>query len=286
MKYILICIFSIGVVLVIGDAMILLSGNESSVSSILSNIFSPQTLLSMVYKVLSASIILLIFYFIGRYFGVLIDRFLIRIEEDLRKRFSDIGRYVIYSIGILIAIAVLSPEPFTFSILLLLIGLGVIVSLSDVLRNWGSELYIRAVKPFKLGDWIEIGDKSGRVVKIDTLGVVIETIDRVRIHVPNVVLVREIVTNRTTPYGVVFRVVAEFPSEVEEVSVSKYLANILDEIRPELVDDPRLTYRGVVSGKSVFEIILSVINVRKIERLFEYISRRIREQWPDARVRM
>jgi len=266
--------------------LLFLGGNESSVSSILSEIFSPLALLNLLYKVLSASVILLVFYLVGRYLGVFIDRFLARIEEDLRKRFSDIGRYVIYSIGVLIAIAILSPEPFTFSILLLLIGLGVIVTLSDVLRNWGSELYIRAVRPFKLGDWIEIGDKSGRVIKIDNLGIVIETIDRVRIHVPNVVLTREVITNRTTPYGVVFKIVAEFPTEVEEISASKYITEVLDEIRPELVDDPKLVYRGIIGGRSVFEITIAVINVRKIERLFEHISRKIREQWPNARVHM
>ncbi|MGC9149020.1 MAG: mechanosensitive ion channel domain-containing protein [Sulfolobales archaeon] len=268
------------------STLLFLSGNESSIYSIFSEIFSPSTLLSIFYKVLSALIILLVFYLLGRYLEIFIDRFLVRIEEDLRKRFSDIGRYVIYSIGILIAIAILSPEPFTFSILLLLIGLGVIVTLSDVLRNWGSELYIRVVRPFKLGDWIEIGDKSGRVIKIDNLGIVIETIDRVRIHVPNVVLTREVITNRTTPYGVVFKIIAEFPKEIEEISVSKYITEVLDEIRPELVDDPRLVYKGIMSGKSIFEITIAVINVRKIEKLFEHISRRIREQWPSARVHM
>jgi small-conductance mechanosensitive channel len=275
-----------GYIFMIITTLLFLGGNESSISSVLSEIFSPSTLLNLLYKILSASVILLVFYLVGRYLGVFIDRFLVRIEEDLRKRFSDIGRYIIYSIGVLIAIAILSPEPFTFSILLLLIGLGVIVSLSDVLRNWGSELYIRAVRPFKLGDWIEIGDKSGRVIKIDNLGIVIETIDRVRIHVPNIVLTREVITNRTTPYGVVFKIVAEFPADVEEISVSKYITEVLDEIRPELVDDPRLVYKGIIGGRSVFEITIAVINVRKIERLFEHISRRIREQWPNARVHM
>ena len=268
---------------------ITLLANENlveSIRSVFSQIFSTNVLLSFFYKILAAAIILLIFYLVGRYLSIFLERFLLRVEEELRRRYSDISRYIVYAIGVLIAIAVLSPEPFTFSILLLLVGLGVIVAMSDVLRNWGAEFYVRTVKPFKIGDWIEISGREGRVVRIDSLGIVIESIDRTRIHVPNTVLTREIVINRTSPYGVIFRINIDFPSDVDEISVSQQLAKILDDIRPDLVEDPKITYRGIVNGRSVFEVTITLLNVRKLNRIFEQISRKVKETWPSSRVYM
>jgi len=256
------------------------------IGQIISETITTSMILSILFKIIIASIILIATYLIGRYISHLLSRFLTRVEEDLRNRIIDISRYLIYAVGILIAIAILSPEPFTFSILILIVGLAVIVSLSDILRNWGSELYIRAVKPFHIGDWIEILGKNGRVVKTDSLGVLIETIDRERVYVPNSVIAREIVVNRTTPYGTIFRLRAEMSSDVDEIYVSEVLAKILGEIRGELVDEPKISYLGVFDGKSVFEIRLVLLNIRKIEDIIEFLNKRIREIWPDARVRI
>lgn len=249
-------------------------------------LFSSTVILGLLYKLLAASIVVLATYLIGRYLGVFLNRFLVRLDEDLRRRVIDIGRYLVYSIGILIAIAIASPEPFTFSVLLLLVGLAVVISLSDLLRNWGSELYIRTVKPFKVGDWVDIAGRGGRVVRMDSLGVVLETIDRERVYVPNSLVAREIVLNRSTPYGTLFRIYIELPTDVEEISASEYIARVLDEVRPELVDEPRVSYRGVVGDRSVFEVSIVLLNIRKIDSIVGLITRRIRERWSTSRVRM
>ncbi|MEL9929684.1 MAG: mechanosensitive ion channel family protein [Sulfolobales archaeon] len=252
----------------------------------ISLILPSDVILGYLYRVIGASVVLLFAFLIGRYLGVLLERFLVRVEEDIRRRIIDIGRFLIYSIGILIAIAILSPEPFTFSALLILVGLGVVIALSDILRNWGSEFYIRVTKPFKVGDWIEIGGREGRVLKIDSLGVVIESISRERIHIPNTVIAREIVVNRTTPYGTIFNLYIEVPSDVDEVSALQYLTDIMNRVRPELADEPRISYKGVHDDKSVFEISIVLLNVRKIGDIYARIARDVEERWPRARVRM
>ncbi|MEM0457760.1 MAG: hypothetical protein QXD76_01760, partial [Sulfolobales archaeon] len=96
----------------------------------ISLIIPSDVILGYLYRVIGASVVLLFAFLIGRYLGVLLERFLVRVEEDIRRRIIDIGRFLIYSIGILIAIAILSPEPFTFSALLILVGLGVVIALS------------------------------------------------------------------------------------------------------------------------------------------------------------
>ncbi|MEZ0290085.1 MAG: mechanosensitive ion channel family protein [Sulfolobales archaeon] len=247
---------------------------------------STETIISYLYRVIGSVIVLVVSFLIGRYLGVLLERSLVRLEEDVRERIIDVGKYLIYAIGILISISILSPEPITFSILILLVGLGVIISISDLLRNWGSEFYVRIVRPFKIGDWIEIRGREGRVIKIDSFGIVIESVSRERVYIPNTLIAREMIINRTTPHGTIFRFTIELPSDVDEVSVLNYINDVINRIRPELADEPKISYKGVYENKSVFELSIVLLNVRKIDYIYEYIARSVSDKWSLARVRM
>jgi small conductance mechanosensitive channel len=64
-------------------------------------------------------------------------------------------------------------------------GAALAISLQGFMGNFASGLVLLSERMMRLGDTIEVADVRGQVVEMQTLHVVIETADRVRITIPN-----------------------------------------------------------------------------------------------------
>jgi small conductance mechanosensitive channel len=74
-------------------------------------------------------------------------------------------------------------------------GVGIGLALQHVLGNAVAGLSIIFTKPFKIGEWIEIGGVSGQVTKIELFSTTLIHTDRSRIVIPNRKIVGEIMHN-------------------------------------------------------------------------------------------
>ncbi|MEA2028239.1 MAG: mechanosensitive ion channel, partial [Campylobacterota bacterium] len=86
--------------------------------------------------------------------------------------------------------------------LLAALGVGSIVlglALQDVLGGLFSGVALLSSKPFSVGDWIKIGDISGKVVNIDWRAVTLEDFNGDTIIVPNAAIANDIVKNYSSP---------------------------------------------------------------------------------------
>jgi len=74
-------------------------------------------------------------------------------------------------------------------------GVGIGLALQHVLGNAVAGLSIIFTKPFKVGEWIEIGGESGQVTKIELFSTTLVHTDFSRIVIPNRKIVGEILHN-------------------------------------------------------------------------------------------
>ncbi|MGL5578763.1 MAG: mechanosensitive ion channel family protein, partial [Fusobacteriaceae bacterium] len=65
----------------------------------------------------------------------------------------------------------------------------------DVLANFSGGVIILVFKPYKIGDFIEVGDKTGEVESISIFSTELNTIDNKKVFVPNGGIVMNHITN-------------------------------------------------------------------------------------------
>jgi len=245
-------------------------------------LISPSLLL---IRIAQAAIVLLATYIVARYVVGYIPR-IIPIVGQTRFVYSfvTIIRYLVYATGSLVALAIIAPEPGVFSALILVLGIGVIIAFSDMLRNWGSEVYVRSFTSLKIGDHVEIMGREGTVIHMDSRGVIIETPMREKIYVPNTYLASSPIINKTSPYGTQYRVKIEIPIAQDSIDVIDTIKKELEVVRPELVEDPLVLRKGSRDEYSVYEVIITLLNVRKINYVLELIRDAIEKKWKGSRV--
>jgi small conductance mechanosensitive channel len=82
--------------------------------------------------------------------------------------------------------------------LLGIVGLAISLSVQDSLSNLAGGITILTTRPFKVGDFVEIGDTMGTVLEIGMVHTKLDTLDNRRVVVPNSTVVSAKVTNYST----------------------------------------------------------------------------------------
>lgn len=110
---------------------------------------------------------------------------------------SRLGYGAIWVIGWVIALGVLGLD---FAALLGALGLTSVAigfSLKDVLSNYIAGVILLAVRPFRIGDQIEISDYEGTVTEVKLRTTTIKTYDGRLIYIPNQEVFSSSITNNT-----------------------------------------------------------------------------------------
>ncbi|MEZ0393790.1 MAG: mechanosensitive ion channel family protein [Desulfurococcaceae archaeon] len=232
-----------------------------------------------IVRLLEALAVFVAFYLAGKYVGRLVQRLVGagRVAEEL----SLILRGLIYAIGALAAVSIVSVEPLVFSALLLLLGLGAIATFFDVLRNLGAELYARSMGVARVGDVVEVEGIQGRVVRAGPLGMVVERVDGSRAFIPFSKLATAIALNRSTRLSASLRATARVQAQARE-EAERLLGEALEEHRPDMAFDPLVSYVGQRGGLHEFEITLFVLNPAKIPFVLEGLRASLRRRAPGS----
>ncbi|MCT7995962.1 mechanosensitive ion channel family protein [Laspinema olomoucense] len=110
---------------------------------------------------------------------------------------SRLGYGAIWVVGWVIALGVLGLD---FAALLGALGLTSVAlgfSLKDVLSNYIAGVILLAVRPFRIGDQIAIGDYEGTVTEVQLRATTIKTYDGRLIYIPNQEVFSSSITNNT-----------------------------------------------------------------------------------------
>ncbi len=108
-----------------------------------------------------------------------------RLDQTLGLFVANMVRYVLL---IAVIIAVLQTFGFQVTSLVAVLGaatLAVGLSLQGTLAHFAAGVMIVLFRPYKLGDFIQVGDTMGTVIDINLFMTELNSIDNARIYVPN-----------------------------------------------------------------------------------------------------
>lgn len=141
-------------------------------------------------------------YIIGRWLiricNKLVTRFLKKTNWDIAVK-DFVGSMINVLLIVLLAAAIISAlgvDTTSLAALLASAGVAIGMALSGNLSNFAGGLVVLLFKPYKIGDWIEVQDYMGKVMRIEIFHTVIETVDMQRVYIPNSLISTAVVINR------------------------------------------------------------------------------------------
>ncbi len=145
-------------------------------------------LFKLLPNILLAVVVALIFWFVGKGVGKLINRTADRRGRDsLGDVAGSLARWALVIVGFMLAVTIIAP---TITPGDLIAGLGVSsvaigFAFKDILQNMLAGILILLRQPFEVGDQIVSGGHEGTVEKIETRATMIKTYDGRRVVIPN-----------------------------------------------------------------------------------------------------
>ena len=152
----------------------------------------------------------------------LLDRALDRltqVEKSLHTFIRFMANILLWFVTLMVVADALGINASSLLALVGVLGLAVSLSVKDSLSNLAGGLTILGTRPFKVGDYVEIGSNSGTIQEIGLVYTSLTTVDNRRILVPNSVVVDAEVTNYTAEplRRVDLKVTASYDAPVERV---------------------------------------------------------------------
>ena len=100
-----------------------------------------------------------------------------RVDDTLINFSAAIIRYLILGIAILMAMTQFGFAPGSLIAIVGAAGLAIALALQDTLKAVAAGFMLAAFRPFKIGDWVEIGEREGEVMNITPFNTAIRQVD-------------------------------------------------------------------------------------------------------------
>ncbi len=136
-------------------------------------------------------ILVLTIYIVGRW----LIKYVLRIQKKLMDRrnadislrvfLNNLTQITLMLVLIIIIISILGIDTTSFVALFASAGIAIGMALSGTLQNFAGGVMILAIKPFKVGDFIEAQGQSGSVKEIRLFHTILNTPDNKTIIIPN-----------------------------------------------------------------------------------------------------
>jgi small conductance mechanosensitive channel len=145
---------------------------------------------------------------VGRWFIKLIRQVLTRLLVGNEKIDTTISKYItsflsgLLTIGLAIAIlGYLGVQTTSLAALLAGIGLAVGTAWGGLLTHFSAGIFLQILRPFKIGDYVDVGGIEGDVLELGLFGTTILSVDNVTTIVGNSKVFSEIIKNYSSqPY--------------------------------------------------------------------------------------
>ena len=120
-----------------------------------------------------------------------------KVDDTLINFSASIVRYVILGIAILIAMTQFGFESGSLIAIVGAAGLAIALALQDTLKAVAAGFMIAAFRPFRIGDWVEIGDREGEVYDITPFNTAIKQVDNKVVQLTNDKVWGDAIVNHT-----------------------------------------------------------------------------------------
>ena len=233
----------------------------------------------IIVDILQVVVILLLTYVAVRVYRVVVGRAGGQVPSGLVASLQQIGAWAIWAIGLII---ILSQLQVNTSILLLILGLGgisVIVAYQGVLGDIGAAQFISNYQAFKVGEWIEVERHYGRVLERNLIHTKLLTPDNEVVVIPNSMLLKNSVVNRTRSGGLRVQVPILLKAGTDLKIVEDKLMKIGEDMKVDLVPDssPLVRVTELNSDSARLVLMLHIANPAKRDQVISDVQRRAYE---------
>ena len=233
----------------------------------------------IIIDILQVIVILLLTYVAVRVYRVVVRRAGGQVPSGLVASLQQIGAWAIWAIGLII---ILSQLQVNTSILLLILGLGgisVIVAYQGILGDIGAAQFISNYQAFKVGEWIEVERHYGRVLERNLIHTKLLTPDNEVVVIPNSMLLKNSVVNRTRSGGLRVQVPILVKAGTDLKIVEDKLMKIGEDMKVDLVPDssPLVRVTELNSDSARLVLMLHIANPAKRDQVISDVQRRAYE---------
>jgi small-conductance mechanosensitive channel len=158
-----------------------------------------ESAITIVPRALASILVLVVFWAIAAAARAVLRAIFRRIIADLtvENLLKQVADYAIWALGLVIAVDALGIDRRSVATGLGLTGIALGFALKDVLSNFVSGLLLLALRPFRVGDQIIVGETEGTVERVVLRATQLRTYDGRVVLVPNAELFTARVTNNT-----------------------------------------------------------------------------------------
>ena len=152
-----------------------------------------------------AAIILIVTLWGSRWIGRVVRRALGRLPQSqgsdttLQSFVSSLVRWGIVALGLVAVLQQLGVQTTSILAVLGAASLAIGLAVQGALGNVAAGVLILVMRPYRVGDWVEINGKVGAVKRLGLLGTDLSDTDNLDIHMPNSKVLGEMIINYSTP---------------------------------------------------------------------------------------
>jgi len=159
--------------------------------------FITKGLLSFGWNLLIAVIIFFIGRWIIRYLDRVLERIFMRrnVEISLSKFVRSFVRVVLYTFLVIAIIKKLGIDTSSFVALFASAGVAIGLALSGTLQNFAGGIMLLILRPFRIGDYVQMQGNEGVVKEIKLFNTIVNTADNKLITVPNGSIINNVINN-------------------------------------------------------------------------------------------
>jgi small conductance mechanosensitive channel len=141
---------------------------------------------------------------------------------------------VVWLVGILLAVQEVGVSVAILLVVVVLFGIAAIVALRIPLENYGAKYFSDVYSPFKVGDSIQLGTHSGKVIEINAMTTVLLSPEDRLLAVPNSLILRETLVNTTPSAWKELTIPISLPGGVDIAPVESEILRSLAKLRLRL----------------------------------------------------
>lgn len=240
---------------------------------LLSDIF-----INMLMKIALAGLILLVTWIVSKILGSVASKTVSRLGQQIAQQVRRAVSWLVWFIGILVCLQELGLELTILLVVIILGGVALIIALRDILLNIASREAIAVYNPFKIGDWIQVGEHFGRVVDINLINTVIVTLDNELVYIPNSKIISDMVINRTAPGEIRIHVPLTIDNTLNMSRIEEILMHVGEELKDDLAPDSKPEVRVIkMDNRSVqLELLLRINNPAKSGIITSEVLKRVK----------
>ena len=164
-------------------------------------------------------------------------------------------------------------------VLLFLGGLTMIMAYRDILTDMAASQFVSTYQPYKVGEWIEAEDYYGRVIERNLIQTRILTADNEIVVIPNSLILRGSVVNRTRSGGLRVQIPVKVETKINLKKIEEYLLGIAAEMKVDLLPDstPQVRVTQVSPQETSLLLLLQISNPAKRDQIVSDVQKRFYE---------